>query len=233
MRATPIQSLPVPSEKAKASTNRPTSTVRGSRHRLSRLGPEPGVRPRRRWPPGATLAVPASGRKRRTISGTTPTTMTATAIRCAVTGMLNATMIAPSSAPATVPRLNPAWNRGMIARPRCRSTSAPWTFMATSHAPLAKPNRNRPTTTATTPMRYPAPITASAAATSTAITVTVSRVFRRWMMNPDSGRAMTEPAAIASRTRPRAAGERPRWTRTWGMRDAQLAIPKPDAMKAP
>ena len=55
--------------------------------------------------------------------------------RCAVTATPSATIAAPPSAPATVPMLNPAWKRGMIARPRRRSTSAPWTFIATSQLP--------------------------------------------------------------------------------------------------
>ena len=46
--------------------------------------------------------------------------------------------------PATVPRLNPAWKRGMIARPRRRSTSAPCTFIATSQLPVATPTSEQP-----------------------------------------------------------------------------------------
>ena len=74
-------------------------------------------------------------------------------MRWAVTGTCSATIAAPTSAPATVPTLYPAWKRGMIGRPRRRSTAAPCTFIATSQAPLEKPNTNSPTTSGTTPTR--------------------------------------------------------------------------------
>ena len=45
--------------------------------------------------------------------------------RWTVTDTPSAIIAAPPSAPATVPRLNPAWKRGMIARPSRRSTAAP------------------------------------------------------------------------------------------------------------
>jgi hypothetical protein len=51
------------------------------------------------------------------------------------------------------------------------------------------------------------------------------------MMTPDSGSAMTEPAAIANNTRPNSDGSRWSRSRTWGMRDAQLANAIPEAMK--
>ena len=59
----------------------------------------------------------------------------------------------PSSAPATVPMLKPAWKRDMIERPIRRSTSAPSTFIATSQVPLPSPSRNRPGMTGATPWR--------------------------------------------------------------------------------
>ena len=62
-----------------------------------------------------------------------------------------ATIAAPSSAPVTVPMLKPAWNRGMIERPRRCSTTAPSTFIATSQVPFPAPSRNSPTTTGATP----------------------------------------------------------------------------------
>ena len=79
-------------------------------------------------------------------------TITATTMRCAVTGTSRATMAAPPRAPATVPTLNPAWNRGMIARPSRCSTAAPSTFMATSQVPLPKPIRKSPMTTGSSPI---------------------------------------------------------------------------------
>ena len=70
-----------------------------------------------------------------------------------MTGTCSATIAAPIRAPATVPTLYPAWKRGMIGRPSRRSTAAPCTFMATSQAPLEKPNTNRPAARGTTPTR--------------------------------------------------------------------------------
>ena len=54
----------------------------------------------------------------------------------------SATIAAPASAPATVPTLNPAWKRGMIARPSSCSTAEPSTFIATSHVPIPAPSAN-------------------------------------------------------------------------------------------
>ena len=91
--------------------------------------------------------------KPRTASGTPIATATPMTARCAVTPTPRATIAAPPSAPATVPMLKPAWKRGMIARPRRRSTSAPWTFIATSQLPVPTPKANRPATTGATPLR--------------------------------------------------------------------------------
>ena len=41
--------------------------------------------------------------------------------------------------PATVPKLQLAWNHGMMLRPLARSDPAPDTFMPTSQMPLVKP----------------------------------------------------------------------------------------------
>ena len=84
-------------------------------------------------------------------TGTAMATAAATASRCAVTGTPAATMIAPRPAPATVPMLHPAWNLGMMDRPRACSTAAAWTFIATSQLPMPKPNKNRPATTSGIP----------------------------------------------------------------------------------
>ena len=65
----------------------------------------------------------------------------------------SATIPAPTNAPATVPTLNPAWKRGMIARSSSRSTADPSTFMATSQVPLPTPSAKSPTTTGATPTR--------------------------------------------------------------------------------
>ncbi|MEC3998691.1 hypothetical protein VSR01_36480 [Actinacidiphila sp. DG2A-62] len=141
-----IQSLPVPSAKAKARTKTPISSVRGSRQAAS--APRAGAPSAA----GSSGSVP-SGTKARVARGTARATTAATISRCAVTGTCSATIAAPIRAPTTVPRLSPAWNRDMIERPRWRSTTAPWTFIATSQAPLPKPRKNSPITTGTRPPR--------------------------------------------------------------------------------
>ena len=64
------------------------------------------------------------------------------------------------------------------------------------------------------------------------ITVTVRREPNRETIGPESGSAGTDPAAIASSTRPSADGPRSRRSLTCGMRDAQLANANPAAMNA-
>ncbi len=51
---------------------------------------------------------------------------------------------APIPAPVTVPKLQHAWNQGMMLRPFARSDPAPDTFMATSAIPLAMPYKAKP-----------------------------------------------------------------------------------------
>ena len=48
--------------------------------------------------------------------------------------------------PTTVPKLQQAWNHGMMLRPLARSDPAPDTFIATSQMPLANPYRAKPAT---------------------------------------------------------------------------------------
>ena len=54
----------------------------------------------------------------------------------------------------------------------------------------------------------------------------------RVTMMPASGSEITEPTAIESSTRPRLPGSRASACLTWGMRAAQLANAKPEALKA-
>jgi hypothetical protein len=120
----------------------------------------------------------------------------------------------------------------MIDRPRCRSTTVPCTFIATSQAPLANPSRNRPATTGTTPAAEPSAAIARPRPSSTAIAMTVRDEPIRVTTGPESGSASSEPAAIASSTRPSAPESSPRLSRTCGIRDAQLANANPDPAKA-
>ncbi len=136
------------------------------------------------------------------------------ASRCTVTGRWTATAMAPTRAPATVPTLHPAWNRGMIDLPVRRSTAAPCTFMATSHAPFENPKTNRPTTNIGSPTRYPPATVASPTASSTEVTVTAKRELVRAMTVPVIGIERSDPAAMASRTSPRLEGLRWKCWRT-------------------
>ena len=131
----------------------------------------------------------------------------ATMLRWAVTGTCTITMPAPSSAPATVPTLNPAWKRGMIERPMRRSTSAACTFIATSQAPAAKPNANRPDDDREAD-RVADGDHRERALEISAIAETVRREPMRSMIVPASGSESSEPDAIASSTNPSVPGLR-------------------------
>ncbi len=120
MIATLIQSLPVPSANANASMNSPISSVRRSRHAASEARGVFEVET-----PASPAAAARSETKACTAIGTPIPIASPTIVRCAVTDTPSAIIAAPPSAPATVPRLNAAWNRGMIECPRRCSTTAP------------------------------------------------------------------------------------------------------------
>ena len=61
---------------------------------------------------------------------------------------------------------------------------------------------------------------------------TVRRELNRLVSAPARGRDTSEPAAMASYTSARAAGLRCSVSRTWGIRDAQLAKANPEAVNA-
>ena len=107
------------------------------------------------------------------------------------------------SAPATVPRLNPAWKRGMIDAAQMALHAAPWTFIATSQAPLANPNRNRPDHHGDDADQVPERHHGQRRAQQHGHRRRPSRrESNRCTMTPASGSAITEPAAIASSTSP-------------------------------
>ena len=64
------------------------------------------------------------------------------------------------------------------------------------------------------------------------MSATVRRVLMRWIRTPVSGSASTEPAAMASSTRPRSPGVRRRPCLTCGIRDAHDANANPAPMNA-
>ena len=81
--------------------------------------------------------------------------------RCTGNGTPAAAIGTPIAAPVIPPTDQAAWNRGMIERPSPRSTSAPSTFIATSHTPEPMPNANRPTAQTGTRPNGPAPTPAT------------------------------------------------------------------------
>ena len=142
-----------------------------------------------------------------------------------------ATIAAPSSAPATVPMLKPAWKRGMIERPRRCSTSAPSTFIATSQVPLPDAEQEQPDDD-----RRDADLVADRrdrkpAGRDERRDHDRARSAEPRHDHPGERQRDDRPAAIASSRRPRLAGLRSRPSRTCGMRDAQLANAKPEPMK--
>ena len=122
--------MAVPSVNAITSTNRPMSRVRGSRQAARTPLPRPV--------PASAVGRPSApaGRKRR---AATPYRRTPRRREPQVYGDRHPARAAaaPSPPPATVPRLQAAWNRGMIVRPSRRSTAAASTFIATSQAARA------------------------------------------------------------------------------------------------
>ena len=126
----------------------------------------------------------------------------------------------------------PAWKRGMIVRPSRRSTSAPSTFIATSHDAdadaVGRSSADRgagtePSTGAERPRRTsPAGRRDGAAAGRTA------PAPQRSISAPVVGSASTEPTAIASSSRPEGAvGQVERRARVSGIRETSVAKQKP------
>ena len=60
-------------------------------------------------------------------------------MKCSGSGIASLAATTPIPAPPIEPKLQAAWNRGSTVRPRCRSTSAPSTFMATSQTAVPNP----------------------------------------------------------------------------------------------
>ena len=73
----------------------------------------------------------------RTQYAAAPAARTITTGMCIWSGTPRRAVAAPRSAPATVPKENPAWKRGMMARPTARSTTVPSRFIATSQPATA------------------------------------------------------------------------------------------------
>ena len=206
MTATASQSPAIPSARAKPSMVTPISSVRGSFQASSReyrrVGPPPTplVAVAAAWSAWAPRAPSSSGRKRRT-ARTAPSRTTTEA-----TSMWGARPTdryaarAANPAPTTVPALHAPWKRGMIVVPRRRSTSAASTFMATSQAPLEKPQANSASMSRARSGARPAEATPRAPIT--AAPRTTGRTPRRWTSVPAVGRASTAPTDAARRVSP-------------------------------
>ncbi|OIQ73076.1 hypothetical protein GALL_452910 [mine drainage metagenome] len=247
------QSFADPSVRAAAKTIRPIIRVRGSSQPANAPGrdatgaappaPGTGAAPsacRTGAVPsasstGAGIAAPCGrgpGRKARTAHTTATVDATITIVRWASTEAWTAAATAPMPAPIIVPTEKPAWNRGMIDRPRRCSTATPARFIAASHTPVPTPNRTSPaTTSAMVPSAEPSDAVSSPIAHSTAKLITVRRAPMRSTTTPESGRDTSEPIAPTSSSRPTCAGSRPRESRTAGRRDAQLAKSTPLSRK--
>ena len=146
-------------------------------------------------------------------------------MRCTVTGTLQGDHRRAGACPATVPMLHPAWNLGRIDRPSSRSTAAPCTFIATSQAPLPKPNRNSPPP----PRECPPPPAAAATTTMPAtaahaivITVRISPIQPISRPDREVPRAELDRGGQQDAARARREPD-PSSARTWGIREAQVA----------
>jgi hypothetical protein len=161
------QSLAEPSASANASTISPIASVRGS----NQAEPSDGTDPV--WsgdPDGNALEC-------RTVA---VTAAAGTTRKCTGRGRPTPAASAPRPAPLNVPRLQPAWNRAMMLRPRRRSTTAPSTFMATSQMPEPKPFTPSPrAANGTDPSAAPTPAVTSPASTVAALRRTTASAPNR------------------------------------------------------
>src|SRR3954471_21637945 len=207
-------------------TSRPTSSVRRSRHAPARPAPAAS---------GAAAPVSSSnrgsgtGRKARVAAAAHSAPRTATTGRWTRTGRWRPAAAAPPRAPTTVPRLKPAWKRGMTGRPSSCSTAAPSTFMATSQIPESSPSPNRAGTRVSSDGARPAP--ARQTPQPRAAMPTVRDGPSRCTTTPASGRPATAPTAPAPRRSPSLAGSSPRAARIPGRRAQSVATIMPFAMK--
>jgi hypothetical protein len=147
-------------------------------------------------------------------------------------GSPTAAATALKPAPSTVPRLNPAWKRGITVRPRRRSTSAPSTFIETSHALLPAPTSSRPKPAShTVPVAVPRPSPISPSTIDELPSNTARAGPTRWTNGPASGIVAIAAADRQSSSSPKPAEDRPSSSRTAGARASQPAYATPLAAK--
>ena len=213
--------MATPSHSANASTSTPISSVRGSRQAAStedRLA--------------AADSATTGGRNARTPESPASRIATTVTASCHSSETPAFAQPAPISAPSTVPRLKPAWKRGITVRPSRRSTSAPSTFIATSHVLVPTPYNSMPSATAgTAAPASPTAITSRPTDPASTPAATVRAGPSRPTTRPDSGSAVIVPADTDSNSRPTRPGVRPRVSRMAGTRATHEAKASPFTTK--
>ena len=156
---------------------------------------------------------------RATASATAPAKVP-TAMKCSGIPTPTFTATQPVAAPSPAPRLQTAWNTGMIGRFATRSTSPAQAFIVTSIAPCIAPNSSSAAASSPT---LGASATSHTAARCTAASTNVTRAAPSWSdQRPASGNEVTAPSPIASSTSPSAPGSSPNFSATAGTRLAQV-----------
>src|SRR6266436_9574347 len=128
-------------------------------------------------------------------------------------------------APTRPPRLKSAWNEDMMGRPYASSTITPWEFMATSRMAFHAPRRPKAATVSATLGVSTGSVTV--AQSPRALADVMARLPTRPTSQPATGRAMTAPTAIPSRTRPSPPLEIPSRALRSGIWGSQLARTAP------
>lgn len=165
-----------------------------------------------------------------TATSITALVMTTSTMKCTETGISSRSARAPSPAPPSVPRLNAAWNSGMIVRPPAFSAAAPDTFIDTSHRPLPNPKAIRAIQMAAKP--HPSVTAIPAKTMPSARQAAAIWIPRRApslaTMWPAKVRPPIEPTAMPRTSRPISNVLAPNESRTLGIRPSQVAMSSPD-----
>ena len=163
----------------------------------------------------------------------TDATRTPDVTRCTTTGKCSADSSAPTEAPTTVPPLNAAWNLGITDRPVNRSMVAPSRFIPTSHTPIPMPARNSPTITThlLSARSTPAPARPRPTNDVHKPNPTAAAAPNRWLILPEAGSPINDPADSASNVVPNCPGDNPSSRLTSGIREANAMNDSPARAK--
>ena len=134
---------------------------------------------------------------------------------------------APASAPSTAPTENMPCHIGMNTTALARSTTVPWTFIATSHTPMPDPVNSR--ITARTGTEWASGTIAQPSSAMVAATRQTQALEKRWTRVPAKGIAATEPIPTQTRAKASSVGEAPTCRRICGIRDTAEAMANPEA----